>query len=47
MVKVLMVRGNTETYVDELEVEEMEEKGFEVVEITPKPEVKPEGKRGK
>lgn len=31
MSKILMVKGNTETYVDELLVEEMEEKGFEVL----------------
>ena len=31
MSKILMVKGNTETYVDELSVEEMEEKGFEVL----------------
>jgi hypothetical protein len=31
MSKILMIKGNTETYVDELLVEEMEEKGFEVL----------------
>lgn len=31
MSKILMIKGNTETYVDELSVEEMEEKGFEVL----------------
>lgn len=35
MSKILMVKGNTETYVDELLVEEMEEKGFEVFEDKP------------
>ena len=31
MSNILMVKGNTETYVDELLVGEMEEKGFEVL----------------
>lgn len=35
MSKILMVKGNTETYVDELLVEEMEEKGFEVLDLKP------------
>lgn len=35
MSKILMVKGNTETFVDELLVEEMEEKGFEVFEDKP------------
>ena len=42
MSKILMVKGNTETYVDELEllVEEMEEKGFQVFEDKPVKEPK-------
>lgn len=40
MSKILMVKGNTETYVDELLVEEMEEKGFEVFEDEPVKETK-------
>lgn len=40
MSKILMVKGNTETYVDELLVEEMEEKGFEVFEDKPVKEPK-------
>ena len=35
MSKILMIKGNTETYVDELLVEEMEEKGFEVLDLKP------------
>lgn len=33
MTKVLMVKGNTETYVDELLVEEYEENDWEKVEL--------------
>ncbi|XVG95818.1 hypothetical protein ACGCUP_00895 [Eubacteriales bacterium KG125] len=31
MSKVLMVKGNTETYVEDIYVEEMEDKGFAVL----------------
>ncbi|MDO4778516.1 MAG: hypothetical protein Q4A42_03055 [Tissierellia bacterium] len=42
---VLMIKGNTETYVDELLVGEMIEKGYEIVELEPKQdEKKPEKK---
>lgn len=47
MSKILMVKGNTETYVDELLVEEMEEKGFEVFEDKPVKEPVKEPKEAK
>lgn len=33
MGKVLMIKGNTETYVDEISIEAMKDKGYEVVEV--------------
>ncbi len=45
---VLMVKGNTETYIDELLVEEYKEKGYTVVETDKdKKEDKKEDKKGK
>lgn len=44
---VLMVKGNTETYVDELQVEEMQEKGYKVIDLDPKKEDKKETKKEK
>ena len=49
MSKITMVKGNTETCVDEVYVEEMKEKGFDVFEDEPlkEPEETKEPKEAK